>query len=212
MMPRQKSRTVHRGRNKRTAPPCIVCGAACGTDASGSYRGTCMSDACLYEVRSRAARKASHPDKLDSGLGNPDLRYRRRTKLLVLQFYSNGTMRCACCGISYIEFLTIDHIDGGGADHRRSIGKGNLSGGNFYKWLIQQKYPPGYRVLCQNCNFSRGVFGYCPHEKMTDLLLSPIDIFNANVGANKRRKVTEVPCDSAGADQPGQFPHRVQSR
>jgi hypothetical protein len=23
---------------------------------------------------------------------------------------------------------------------------------------------PGYRVLCQNCNAARGLYGYCPHQ------------------------------------------------
>lgn len=73
---------------------------------------------------------------------------------------------CACCGAKQVEFLTIDHIHGGGAKHRRSLGGGSLSGGasKLYSWLRRNGFPEGYRVLCQNCNFSRGVFGYCPHE------------------------------------------------
>jgi hypothetical protein len=30
--------------------------------------------------------------------------------------------------------------------------------------LRRDNYPDGYRVLCANCNFSRGIHGYCPHE------------------------------------------------
>lgn len=66
---------------------------------------------------------------------------------------------CACCGEETIEFLEIDHIQGGGKKHRRSIG------GNIWAWMRRNGYPDGFRVLCSNCNFSIGRFGYCPHER-----------------------------------------------
>jgi len=69
---------------------------------------------------------------------------------------------CEGCNCPYIEFLGIDHIDGGGAQHRKQLGYG---GSAFYYWLIRQDFPPGYQVLCHNCNMSRGFFGYCPHNK-----------------------------------------------
>jgi hypothetical protein len=51
------------------------------------------------------------------------------------------------CGESDVEILEIDHIDGGGNKHRKSIGQSNI-----YLWLEQQGYPDGYRVLCPTCN------------------------------------------------------------
>jgi hypothetical protein len=30
--------------------------------------------------------------------------------------------------------------------------------------LRQNSYPTGYRVLCHNCNFALGHYGYCPHK------------------------------------------------
>jgi hypothetical protein len=110
-------------------------------------------------------------------------------KLIVLDHYSGGSMRCACCGVEYIEFLTIDHINGGGAKHRRLLGSGSLStgGGHFYSWLKRNGYPNGYRVLCQNCNFSHGVFGYCPHDKKTDLLKLPMEIFQEGIHLRPKR-------------------------
>lgn len=69
--------------------------------------------------------------------------------------------RCACCEEARLEFLAIDHIEGGGTAHRREVGKGDA----FYKWLKAQGYPlEGYRVLCHNCNLSLGFYGYCPHQ------------------------------------------------
>lgn len=67
-------------------------------------------------------------------------------KLSVVSHYSNGTMDCKKCGYSDIRALSIDHIKGDGAKHRREIGQHNL-----YKWLINNNYPDGYQVLCMNC-------------------------------------------------------------
>lgn len=70
---------------------------------------------------------------------------------------------CACCGEEHLEFLTIDHINGGGREHRKQSG---AVGKYFYIWLRKQGYPQGeLRVLCFNCNCSYGFYGYCPHER-----------------------------------------------
>jgi hypothetical protein len=85
-----------------------------------------------------------------------------RRKYRVLSHYSNGVPVCSCCGESLIEFLTLDHINGDGAQHRRALG---IPGGGytFYGHIVKENYPPGYRVLCYNCNCSLGFIGYCPH-------------------------------------------------
>ena len=88
--------------------------------------------------------------------------WKRRIKMDVFSYYSNGLPTCACCGELILEFLCIDHINGGGGKHRKEI---NRSGVNFYGWLKKNNYPEGYRVLCHNCNMSFGAFGYCPHSK-----------------------------------------------
>lgn len=85
--------------------------------------------------------------------------YRARLKLEAFSAY--GGTRCSCCRENEIEFLTIDHIEGRGNQHRKEVGRGWV----FYLWLRRNKYPKGYRVLCMNCNFSLGVHGYCPHQR-----------------------------------------------
>lgn len=88
--------------------------------------------------------------------------YRRKIRAACLEAYGG---KCACCGESTQEFLAIDHVDGGGNAHRRAIKAG---GYQFYLWLAKQGYPSGcYRLLCHNCNFARGIWGYCPHEQAT---------------------------------------------
>ena len=93
--------------------------------------------------------------------------YTLKLKVEVLGHYAGGPPKCACCGDSHVEFLGIDHVDGGGVKHRKKIG---VSGGpSFYRWLRKNNYPSGYRVLCQNCNSAFGLFGYCPHESNKNL-------------------------------------------
>ena len=70
--------------------------------------------------------------------------------------------KCNCCGESKIEFLGIDHINGGGAKHRRELSSGDRR--EFYQWLERQGFPKEFRVLCHNCNMSLGLYGYCPHQ------------------------------------------------
>ena len=86
----------------------------------------------------------------------------RRTKLKVLEAY--GGCKCACCGETHMEFMTIDHINGGGEKHRKELIAQGRSGNPLYGWLIRNKFPAGFRVLCMNCNFAIGHFGVCPHE------------------------------------------------
>jgi hypothetical protein len=79
----------------------------------------------------------------------------------VLLYYSNNDIKCACCGEREIQFLSIDHINGGGTKHIKEVGGGT----GFYRWLIKNNFPAGYQVLCMNCNFAKGKSGCCPHEK-----------------------------------------------
>jgi len=75
-----------------------------------------------------------------------------KLKLAILSYYSKGTLVCAHCGETDLRVLQIDHIDGNGNEHRRTIGG---SGKVFYRWLKQQEYPKGYQVLCANCNIRK---------------------------------------------------------
>jgi len=88
----------------------------------------------------------------------------------VLTHYSNHPNGiCACCFITGIIFLTIDHIDGNGNEHRRTLG---LKGGTaFYRYLKSNNYPnnPPLQVLCYNCNNAKRINdGYCPHLDETN--------------------------------------------
>jgi hypothetical protein len=92
-------------------------------------------------------------------------RYKRlQLKKQALAHYGGEQCSCNGCNASAIEWLTIDHVNGFGEKHREAIG--TRSGFLFYRWLKKNNYPPGFRVLCFNCNCARGAYGYCPHEKV----------------------------------------------
>lgn len=94
-------------------------------------------------------------------------RIRERARALRLEVLSRYGGSCACCGEEREPFLSIDHINGDGAEHRRAIcgdwSKG--SGSRVYRWLKANGFPAdGFRVLCHNCNMARAMRGECPHE------------------------------------------------
>lgn len=72
----------------------------------------------------------------------------QKLKKEVLTYYGNGEMKCVLCGFDNPFALTIDHINGNGAKHRKQIGGGGMK---TYLWLKRNNYPEEYRTLCANC-------------------------------------------------------------
>lgn len=119
-----------------------------------------------YEAKYRAA----NADKITAKrrkwvVANPEAyrehrrAFTRRTKLAVIEAYG---AKCACCAETLFEFLTIDHIHNDGRRDRLN----GIYGLKFYRWLLRNGCPKDrFRLLCMNCNFARGKFGYCPHER-----------------------------------------------
>ena len=73
---------------------------------------------------------------------------------------------CACCEESNLYFLTIDHINNNGAEHKRSIGRPHQGGTGMYYWIIKNNFPSDLQSLCYNCNCAKhhSGLGFCPHE------------------------------------------------
>jgi hypothetical protein len=65
-------------------------------------------------------------------------------------------LKCAICGDSELNHLTIDHINGGGKEHRKRYGTTG-----FYQAIIRGKLSKeeleNLRILCWNHNCSRNV-------------------------------------------------------
>jgi len=83
----------------------------------------------------------------------------RRIKLAVILAY--GSI-CACCGESNEAFLTLDHVEGGGNQHRKM--NGSL---NSWRWARANGFPKILQLSCMNCNQGRYINGgVCPHQEM----------------------------------------------
>lgn len=72
--------------------------------------------------------------------------------------------QCVCCGVADWRFLSFDHRDNDGADHRRSVfGTKRPFGRTWLRWLRDNK-PDFIQLLCHNCNMAKAAFGgTCPH-------------------------------------------------
>lgn len=150
--------TRNNARAKRLAATgvCVDCMAA-------AEPGSSRCAECKKNARARYhARKLQHSTTA----------MKRRQRLKREAFTAYGGARCVCCGEKHLEFLSIDHIDGNGNTHRKALAaefgwkadSRGVCGSTFYLWLKKNKYPPGFRVLCMNCNCALSRFGYCPHE------------------------------------------------
>lgn len=90
-------------------------------------------------------------------------------KIECFNAYSNNDPRCSCPNCPehftpHIEFLQLDHINNDGAAHRRDLNKSDRrSGQRVYADLRKKGYPPGYQLLCANCNWFKRESKTCPH-------------------------------------------------
>lgn len=155
---------------------CQDCGAA---KEDGKTRcQACLKKACSASIKSQNKKTA---DGLCVKCGMPArpnetcceqcaIKNKKRTKtryhkLRMAAIEAYGGYRCKCCGEIEQAFLSIDHINGGGTQHRKQVGKGAA----FYRWLEKNSYPPEFQVLCMNCQFGRRICGVCPHQRNRSL-------------------------------------------
>lgn len=109
------------------------------------YRTLCFNCNCR-PLRSRPFSSLSQNGK-----------YLRRLRHKVINAYGG---KCKCCGLNDETILTLDHPNNDGGEHRRQLGGTQ----KVYMWLIRNGFPPGYRLLCWNCNSGRKCAGgICPH-------------------------------------------------
>lgn len=137
------------------APPknpfkCYRCGMLYRS-LSGS-RKYCDDCRRLVILEAGLACRRKNPEHYRAKYRRNAKRFNWRLKLKVVGHYSGGTFACSCCGEKGVDFLTIDHINGGGRKQSRQLG---VFGSNFYYWLVRHGCPTGYAVLCMNCNSSK---------------------------------------------------------
>ena len=102
----------------------------------------------VYDKKHKAQNKEHYREK--------SKQWSRQLRLDILSHYGG---KCVWCGETRTEFLAMDHINGGGNIHRKSITT------TIYRWLKANNYPDTFQILCHNCNASKSFYGYCPHQK-----------------------------------------------
>lgn len=172
-----------RRRKTQTHLQCATCGNAFERNAVHARRAKlhyCSIDCCKAS-RGRVKNERLYHDWLCTECGKRHCagvlrcascalkRQHRKLKNIVLDHYGR---KCACCKDAHIEFLSIDHKNGGGAEHRREhferTGQ-QLVGAVLYRWIIKNNFPSSLQVLCMNCNTAKSWHGKCPHENESNL-------------------------------------------
>lgn len=88
-------------------------------------------------------------------------RYNDSKKNIVFLHYG---AKCACCGETIPQFLSVDHINNDGCKDLAKSGlrRGGLS---LYIDIIKNNFPDTFQILCMNCNWGKHLnHGRCPHE------------------------------------------------
>ena len=96
---------------------------------------------------------------------NPErkkIHQRRHNDNLRNAIFDHYGRKCVCCGESH-EFLTIDHINNDGGEHRKRLGTRNKT--VYYRQIIDAGFPDDLQPLCWNCNYAKYLYGECPHKK-----------------------------------------------
>jgi hypothetical protein len=98
------------------------------------------------------------------------------------QVFNHYGRECACCGESHPRFLTIDHVVPiAGAKKRDEAGHRHM-----HLWLVKNGFPPGFQILCWNCNLGRHFNGgVCPHKEGSQTI--------AQASSSKRSEAPGVP-------------------
>lgn len=123
-----------------------------------SFCKTCACAVSKAWYQKNLERRREWRQKNAAALSEADRRGRKTVRDAAFAAY--GGYECACCGETEPIFLAIDHINNDGAEHRKKEGR------SLYHWLKKNDYPPGFQVLCHNCNVGKHINGgVCPHEQ-----------------------------------------------
>ena len=130
-------------------PYCVQCWTASRREYQKAYQERNAEKLTAYHAE-KYARTRETGKKVRK-------RYYEKWKKVVFDHYGH---QCSCCGEDEPKFLTIDHVNNDGAEHRKTV----PAGSTLFRWLFKNEFPKDFRVLCFNCNsgrFHNG--GECPH-------------------------------------------------
>jgi len=125
--------------------------ATCHPDrplVAGGLCNSCYKAARYWDSPEEARRKANEAHR---ALG-------KRNRAEMVEAYGG---RCSCprCPETNPAFLTLEHLNGDGAAHRKAVGRGHAIAD-----LRRRGWPKdGYTLLCWNCNCATRGGKICPH-------------------------------------------------
>ena len=120
--------------------------------AHGTVARLCRT--CKSDSNKRAMKKFNAKNK--AGHNQYEKSRVKKYRDMVLGAYG---AKCSCCGETRRRFLTVEHLEGDGHQHRARLKQ------NVYYDIVKQGFPKDkYGVLCMNCNFAKGRGKQCPHE------------------------------------------------
>ncbi len=136
-------------------------------------------EACREYFKEHDRKRDADPERRKRKVeGNRALRESNPAKYNRIAKYSLDRLRrkvyeaygdkCVCCGESNPLFLTIDHINNDGAQHRRALNRRRRGSdtGAILRWARDNNYPDTLQLLCWNCNCGRQRNGgVCPHKE-----------------------------------------------
>jgi hypothetical protein len=159
-------------------------------DGRTSWCKACRSTDRRYYANRRKATHRVEYLKYDRDRQRRNIR-RMRTDLLTM--YGS---KCECCGVGHAVFLCIDHVYGDGAEERAV-----LKGYGVYRKLLKAGVRlPGYRILCFNCNFAMGLYGFCPHNNL------PSQPSRYERRMNRNPPVQPIDSEHQNRDEPADLP------
>lgn len=141
-----------KGTVKAIGDPCAMCANPL-TESSIVYRSN--RPGALSYCRPCMNRRGRQADK--SKRNAASRKHARKIRQQVIEAYGGA---CSCCGETTYEFLAIDHVNGGGSQHRKSV----TSPLELCRLIVREGFPDAYQLLCHNCNCAKGWYGACPHE------------------------------------------------
>lgn len=145
-------------------------------EASASLRERLVGDRKCIECKKRPAAKGiKRCESCRSQANARTKQWRTALRLELMTHYSFGTPICRCCGQTHPVYLTIDHIDDDGGEHRkRELGSNKGNGLNsFYLKIKLGGYVERLQVLCWNCQWAKRLNdGVCP-IRGTDMTIPP---------------------------------------
>ena len=153
---------------------CVDCNILLNSDNQFSFYVANVVSLCKICVVNRGIKRKTAKDIV---INNKTLEQRRilakkdtlNCRKILIEGYGG---KCECCGENNYMFLAIDHINNNGAQERK-----NVSPSLFVNTLIKNNFPKNnYRLLCYNCNCSRGFYGQCYHELCRKLNVNDISI------------------------------------